>query len=51
MNKTKIYASLSYDNNDSVIKVFLITGIKYYKLQNNARLLGIDFKKRGGCNE
>ena len=39
----KIIYFLSLDKDSSVIKIFLITGIKYYKLKNLARFLFISF--------
>ena len=39
----KIIYCLSLDKDSSVIKIFLITGIKYYKLKNLARFLFISF--------
>lgn len=39
----KIIYCLSLDKDSSVIKIFLITGIKYYKLKILARFLFISF--------
>ena len=39
----KIIYCLSLDKDSSVIKIFLITGIKYYKIKFLAHLLSISF--------